>query len=134
MLLVHLQRAGHVPVALVGGATAVIGDPRASAKRQLLDEATCATDQAGIRRQLENFLDFDIFPTTPPPTGQQLRTGSARWAFFRLLREAGKHLTVNYMMAKDSVKSRLETGLSFTEFSYQLLQGYDFYHSTRTTA
>ncbi|MGB3777452.1 MAG: tyrosine--tRNA ligase [Tunicatimonas sp.] len=127
MLLVHLQRAGHVPVALVGGATGMIGDPSGkSAERQLLDEATLRNNQAGIRRQLENFLDFD----TPNNPAQLVNNYDwfGEMGFLRFLREAGKHLTVNYMMAKDSVKSRLETGLSFTEFSYQLLQGYDFYH------
>ncbi len=127
MLLVHLQRAGHVPVALVGGATGMIGDPSGkSAERQLLDEATLRDNQAGIRRQLENFLDFD----TPNNPAQLVNNYDwfGEMGFLRFLREAGKHLTVNYMMAKDSVKSRLETGLSFTEFSYQLLQGYDFYH------
>ena len=127
MLLVHLQRAGHVPVALVGGATGMIGDPSGkSAERQLLDEATLRDNQAGIRRQLEKFLDFDT------PDNPARLVNNYDWfgdmGFLSFLREAGKHLTVNYMMAKDSVKSRLETGLSFTEFSYQLLQGYDFYH------
>ena len=127
MLLVHLQRAGHVPVALVGGATGMIGDPSGkSAERQLLNEATLRDNQAGIRRQLENFLDFN----TPNNPAQLVNNYDwfGEMGFLRFLREAGKHLTVNYMMAKDSVKSRLETGLSFTEFSYQLLQGYDFYH------
>ena len=127
MLLVHLQRAGHVPVALVGGATGMIGDPSGkSAERQLLDEATLRDNQAGIRQQLEKFLDFDT------PDNPARLVNNYDWfgemGFLHFLREAGKHLTVNYMMAKDSVKSRLETGLSFTEFSYQLLQGYDFYH------
>ncbi len=132
MLLVHLQRAGHIPVALVGGATGMIGDPSGkSAERQLLDEATLRDNQAGIRQQLEKFLDFD---TPDNPAGRQSAqlVNNYDWfgemGFLHFLREAGKHLTVNYMMAKDSVKSRLETGLSFTEFSYQLLQGYDFYH------
>ena len=126
MLLVHLQRAGHQPVALVGGATGMIGDPSGkSAERQLLDEATLQENQAGIRAQLAQFLDF---------SGENAATlvNNYDWfgpmGFLEFLRDAGKHLTVNYMMAKDSVKSRLETGLSFTEFSYQLLQGYDFYY------
>ena len=128
MLLVHLQRAGHVPVALVGGATGMIGDPSGkSAERQLLDEATLRDNQAGIRQQLEKFLDFDTFDNPAQLVNNYDWFGST-WASLHFLREAGKHLTVNYMMAKDSVKSRLETGLSFTEFSYQLLQGYDFYH------
>ena len=126
MLLVHLQRAGHQPVALVGGATGMIGDPSGkSAERQLLDETTLQENQAGIRAQLAQFLDF---------AGENAATlvNNYEWfgsmGFLEFLRDAGKHLTVNYMMAKDSVKSRLETGLSFTEFSYQLLQGYDFYY------
>ena len=126
MLLVHLQRADHQPVALVGGATGMIGDPSGkSAERQLLDETTLQENQAGIRAQLAQFLDF---------TGENAATlvNNYDWfgpmGFLEFLRDAGKHLTVNYMMAKDSVKSRLETGLSFTEFSYQLLQGYDFYY------
>ena len=126
MLLVHLQRAGHQPVALVGGATGMIGDPSGkSAERQLLDETTLQENQAGIRAQLAQFLDF---------TGENAATlvNNYDWfgqmGFLEFLRDAGKHLTVNYMMSKDSVKSRLETGLSFTEFSYQLLQGYDFYY------
>ena len=127
MLLVHLQRAGHVPVALVGGATGMIGDPSGkSAERQLLDEATLRDNQAGIRRQLEKFLDFDTSDNPAQLVNNYDWFGEM--GFLHFLREAGKHLTVNYMMAKDSVKSRLETGLSFTEFSYQLLQGYDFYH------
>lgn len=127
MLLVHLQRAGHVPVALVGGATGMIGDPSGkSAERNLLDEATLRDNQEGIRQQLEKFLDFE---TTENPARM---VNNYEWfgeiGFLEFLRDAGKHLTVNYMIAKDSVKKRLETGLSFTEFSYQLLQGYDFYY------
>ena len=127
MLLVHLQRAGHVPVALVGGATGMIGDPSGkSAERNLLDEATLRENQEGIRQQLMKFLDFD----TPDNPAQLVNNYDwlGKIGFLEFLREAGKHLTVNYMMAKDSVKNRLETGLSFTEFSYQLLQGYDFYY------
>ena len=127
MLLVHLQRAGHVPVALVGGATGMIGDPSGkSAERNLLAEATLRDNQEGIRQQLEKFLDFE---TTENPARM---VNNYEWfgeiGFLEFLRDAGKHLTVNYMIAKDSVKKRLETGLSFTEFSYQLLQGYDFYY------
>ena len=127
MLLVHLQRVGHIPVALVGGATGMIGDPSGkSAERNLLDEATLRENQEGIRQQLEKFLDFDT------PENPARMVNNYEWfgsmGFLEFLRDAGKHLTVNYMIAKDSVKSRLETGLSFTEFSYQLLQGYDFYH------
>jgi tyrosyl-tRNA synthetase len=137
MLLVHLQRAGHRPVALVGGATGMIGDPSGkSAERNLLDETTLRRNQAGIQAQLEKFLDF-----TEGPTGA-IVVNNYDWfkefGFLQFLREVGKHLTVNYMMAKDSVKRRLNTeesgadGLSYTEFSYQLLQGYDFVHLNKT--
>ncbi|MET4104858.1 tyrosine--tRNA ligase [Hymenobacter sp. UYP22] len=134
MLLVHLQRAGHRPLALVGGATGMIGDPSGkSAERNLLDEEALRRNQAGIQAQLEKFLVFD-----DSPTGARV-VNNYDWfkefGFLQFLREVGKHLTVNYMMAKDSVKRRIsgneETGaegISYTEFSYQLLQGYDFYH------
>jgi tyrosyl-tRNA synthetase len=138
MLLVHLQRAGHRPVALVGGATGMIGDPSGkSAERNFLDENALRVNQAGIRAQLEKFLDFN-----DSPTGAVL-VNNYDWfkdfGYLQFLREVGKHLTVNYMMAKDSVKRRInpaegETadGLSYTEFSYQLLQGYDFVHLHKT--
>jgi len=138
MLLVHLQRAGHRPVALVGGATGMIGDPSGkSAERNLLDENALRINQAGIRAQLEKFLDFN-----DSPTGAVL-VNNYDWfkefGFLQFLREVGKHLTVNYMMAKDSVKRRINPaegesadGLSYTEFSYQLLQGYDFVHLYKT--
>jgi len=138
MLLVHLQRAGHRPVALVGGATGMIGDPSGkSAERNLLDEDTLRRNQAGIRAQLEKFLDF-----SEGPTGA-LVVNNYDWfkefSFLGFLREVGKHLTVNYMMAKDSVKRRIgggedadSSGISYTEFSYQLLQGYDFVHLNKT--
>ena len=127
MLLVHLQRAGHIPVALVGGATGMIGDPSGkSAERNLLDEATLRDNQEGIRQQLEKFLDFETNENPARMVNNYDWFGNI--GFLEFLRDAGKHLTVNYMLAKDSVKKRLETGLSFTEFSYQLLQGYDFYH------
>ncbi|WP_139922013.1 tyrosine--tRNA ligase [Hymenobacter sp. DG01] len=134
MLLVHLQRAGHRPLALVGGATGMIGDPSGkSAERNLLDEEALRRNQAGIRAQLEKFLVFD-----DSPTGARV-VNNYDWfkefGFLQFLREVGKHLTVNYMMAKDSVKRRIggneesgAEGISYTEFSYQLLQGYDFYH------
>jgi tyrosyl-tRNA synthetase len=134
MLLVHLQRAGHRPVALVGGATGMIGDPSGkSAERNLLDETTLRANQAGIRAQLEKFLEFN-----DSPTGAVL-VNNYDWfkdfSFLGFLRDVGKHLTVNYMMAKDSVKRRIggneesgTEGISYTEFSYQLLQGYDFFH------
>ncbi|SDL04591.1 tyrosyl-tRNA synthetase [Catalinimonas alkaloidigena] len=124
MLLKHFQRAGHKPIALVGGATGMVGDPSGkSEERNLLDEETLRRNQEGIRQQLGRFLDFE---------GDQAAeiVNNYDWfkefGFLEFLRDVGKHLTVNYMMAKDSVKKRLETGISFTEFSYQLLQGYDF--------
>ena len=138
MLLVHLQRAGHRPMALVGGATGMIGDPSGkSAERNLLDETTLRANQAGIQAQLEKFLVFDDSPTGA------LVVNNYDWfknfGFLDFLREVGKHLTVNYMMAKDSVKRRIGgedgdtgSGISYTEFSYQLLQGYDFVHLHRT--
>jgi tyrosyl-tRNA synthetase len=129
LLLVHLQKAGHKPIALVGGATGMVGDPSGkSEERNLLDEATLTQNLAGIKRQLEKFLDFD--------TNTQNRAevvNNYDWFkninFLDFIRETGKHISVNYMMAKDSVKKRFEadTGMSFTEFSYQLVQGYDFF-------
>ncbi len=126
MLLVHLQRAGHKPFALVGGATGMIGDPSGkAAEREFLSEETLRRNQEGIRQQLTKFLDFDCGSNSAE------MVNNYDWfkeiSFLGFLREAGKHISVNYMMAKDSVKKRLETGISFTEFSYQLLQGYDFY-------
>lgn len=125
ILLMHLQRAGHKPIALVGGATGMIGDPSGkSAERNLLDEETIRKNVNGIKSQLEKFLDFK------PGVAQAEVVNNLDWfgsmTAIDFLRRIGKHLSVNYMMAKDSVKNRLETGMSFTEFSYQLLQGYDF--------
>lgn len=129
LLLVHLQRAGHQPVALIGGATGMIGDPSGkSEERNLLDENTLARNIAGIRSQLERFLTFD----NDQPNAALL-VNNYDWfknlSFIGFLRDVGKYLTVNYMMAKDSVRKRIEgdTGLSYTEFAYQLMQGYDFY-------
>ncbi|RYY99634.1 MAG: tyrosine--tRNA ligase [Chitinophagaceae bacterium] len=129
ILLVHLQRAGHKPVALVGGATGMVGDPSGkSAERNLLDEATLEKNIAGIKAQLSRFLDF----SGTGPTSAEL-VNNYDWFrgldFLGFIRDVGKHISVNYMMAKDSVKKRLEgdSGLSFTEFTYQLIQGYDFY-------
>jgi tyrosyl-tRNA synthetase len=129
LLLVHLQKAGHKPVALVGGATGMVGDPSGkSEERNLLDETTLNHNLQGIRRQLEKFLDFN--QAVP---NAALMVNNFDWfreiRFLDFIRDVGKHITVNYMMAKDSVKKRLEgtTGMSFTEFSYQLVQGYDFY-------
>ncbi|WP_026632370.1 tyrosine--tRNA ligase [Dyadobacter alkalitolerans] len=131
MLLVHFQRAGHKPFALIGGATGMIGDPSFKAsERSFLDEDTLQFNQEGIRKQLERFLDFDCGENSAE------MVNNYDWfkdiGFLQFLREAGKFLSVNYMMSKDSVKKRLETGISFTEFSYQLLQGYDFYHLYKT--
>ncbi|GAA4311376.1 tyrosine--tRNA ligase [Compostibacter hankyongensis] len=129
-LLVHLQRAGHTPCPLVGGATGMIGDPSMkSEERKLLSEDELQHNVAGIRRQLEKFLDFD--PSLP---NAARLFNNYDWfrdvSFIEFLRDTGKHITVNYMMAKDSVKKRIEgdTGISYTEFAYQLMQGYDFYH------
>lgn len=127
-LLMRLQRAGHKPYALVGGATGMIGDPSGkSAERNLLDGETIQRNCDGIRRQLEKFLDFDA-----AKPNAAVMVNNYDWfkdyTFIDFIREVGKHITVSYMMAKDSVQKRLETGLSFTEFSYQLIQGHDFQH------
>jgi len=129
LLLVHLQKAGHKPIALVGGATGMVGDPSGkSEERNLLDEDTLNKNLAGVKKQLEKFLDFDASKTNAAEI-----TNNYDWfkemSFLHFIRDIGKHITVNYMMAKDSVKKRLdgETGMSFTEFTYQLVQGYDFY-------
>lgn len=127
MLLVHLQRAGHRPIALVGGATGMVGDPSGkSDERNLLDEKTLAKNIAGVRAQLEKFLDFKAKDN--PATLVNNYDWMKDFSFLHFIRDVGKHITVNYMSAKDSVKKRIETGISFTEFSYQLLQGYDFLH------
>jgi tyrosyl-tRNA synthetase len=129
LLLVHLQKAGHKPVALVGGATGMVGDPSGkSEERNLLDENTLAKNLAGIRSQLEKYLDFD-----QSKKNAAVVVNNYDWfrdlSFIGFLRDVGKHITVNYMMAKDSVRKRIEgdMGLSYTEFAYQLMQGYDFY-------
>lgn len=129
LLLVHLQKAGHKPIALIGGATGMIGDPSGkSEERNLLNEETLAKNVAGIKAQLEKYIDFN--PTLP--NAAEL-VNNYDWfktiSFIDFLRDTGKHITVNYMMAKDSVKRRIEgeVGLSYTEFAYQLMQGYDFY-------
>lgn len=127
MLLKHFQLCGHKPIALVGGATGMIGDPSGkNAERDFLDETTLRANQIGIQTQLEKFLDFDCGNNAAELVNNY--DWFKEFSFLGFLREAGKFLTVNYMMSKDSVKKRLETGISFTEFSYQLLQGYDFYH------
>ena len=135
MMLRHLQRAGHRPLALIGGATGMIGDPSMkSAERNLLDEETLRHNQECIKRQLAKFLDFD----SGAPNAAVL-VNNYDWmkdySFLAFIRDIGKHITVNYMMAKDSVKKRLNgensAGMSFTEFSYQLLQGYDYLYLYR---
>jgi len=130
MMLKHFQVCGHKPIVVMGGATGMIGDPSGkSEERNLLDEATLRHNQESIKEQLKSFLDFD---STEPNTA--LMTNNYDWmkefTFLSFIRDVGKHLTVNYMMAKDSVKKRLSgeanEGMSFTEFTYQLVQGYDF--------
>ena len=126
MLLKHLQLCGHKPFALVGGATGMIGDPSGkAAEREFLSEETLRFNQDSIKKQLEKFLDFNSGANSAEMVNNY--DWFKDFSFLGFLREAGKHLSVNYMMSKDSVKKRLETGISFTEFSYQLLQGYDFY-------
>lgn len=126
MLLMSFQRAGHKPIALVGGATGMVGDPSGkSEERNLLDEATLNHNVSCVRAQLEKFLDFDCGANSAEMVNNY--DWFKNMSFLQFIRDAGKHITVNYMMAKDSVKRRLETGLSFTEFSYQLVQGYDYY-------
>ncbi|MDF2157747.1 tyrosine--tRNA ligase [Algoriphagus sp. CAU 1675] len=130
MTLLHFQRAGHKPFALVGGATGMIGDPSfKSAERNLLDKATLDHNIQCIKNQLSKFLDFSGSTTNKAELVNNYDWMS-KFGFLDFIREVGKHITVNYMMAKDSVKRRLEegNGLSFTEFSYQLIQGYDFYY------
>jgi tyrosyl-tRNA synthetase len=129
LLLVHMQKAGHKPIALIGGATGMVGDPSGkSEERILLNEETLQKNIAGVKKQLEKFLDFDL---SKPNAAEMVNNYD--WfrgiSFIEFLRDAGKHITVNYMMAKESVKKRIEgeTGISYTEFAYQLMQGYDFY-------
>lgn len=143
MMLAHFQRSGHKPVALVGGATGMIGDPSGkSAERNLLDEPTLRHNQQAIQKQLEQFLDFDA-----ANSNAAIMVNNYDWmksfSFLDFIRDVGKHITVNYMMAKDSVKNRITAdveddanaggseGMSFTEFTYQLVQGYDFLHLFR---
>lgn len=130
MILRHFQRAGHKPIALVGGATGMIGDPSMkSSERNLLDEKTLRHNQENIKKQLAKFLDFE---SDAPNAAEMVNNYDwmKNYSFLDFIRDVGKHITVNYMMAKDSVKKRLSAesnvGMSFTEFSYQLLQGYDF--------
>ena len=135
MMLKHLQVAGHKPIALVGGATGMIGDPSGkSAERNLLDEKTLRTNEEGLKKQLKKFLDFE----SNEKNAAEL-VNNYDWmkdfSFLGFIRDVGKHITVNYMMAKDSVKKRIagedSDGMSFTEFTYQLVQGYDFLHLFR---
>ncbi len=127
MTLLHFQRCGHKPVALVGGATGMVGDPSGkSAERNLLDEAALQHNLEGQRKQLEKFLDFDCGANSAVVVNNY--DWMKEFSFLGFLRDVGKHITVSYMMAKDSVQTRLEKGISFTEFSYQLIQGYDFYY------
>lgn len=132
MLLAHFQRCGHQPIALVGGATGMIGDPSGkSSERNLLDETTLRHNQECVRGQLSQFLDFNS-----GAANQAIMTNNYDWmkefSFLDFIRDVGKHITINYMMAKDSVKNRITgegtEGMSFTEFTYQLVQGYDFLH------
>ena len=127
MTLVHFQRAGHKPIALVGGATGMVGDPSGkSAERNLLDLDTLQQNLDCQKRQLEKFLDFDCGANSAEIVNNY--DWFKEFDFLGFIRDVGKHMSVNYMMAKDSVKKRLDFGMSFTEFSYQLIQGYDFYH------
>lgn len=136
MILKHFQRAGHKPIALVGGATGMIGDPSMkSQERNLLDEKTLRHNQEAIKKQLSKFLDFE----SDAPNAAELVNNydwMKNFTFLDFIRDVGKYITVNYMMAKDSVKKRLNgensNGLSFTEFSYQLVQGYDFLYLNKT--
>ena len=126
MILVHLQKCGHKPYALIGGATGMVGDPSGKSKeRNLLNKETLEHNLNCVKNQLEKFLDFDCGDNSA------VVVNNFEWfehlSFLDFIRDNGKHISINYMMAKDSVKSRLETGLSFTEFSYQLVQGFDFY-------
>ena len=126
MILVHLQRCGHKPFALVGGATGMVGDPSGKSKeRNLLDLKTLNHNLNAVQKQLEQFLDFDCGKNAAEVVNNY--DWFKEFSFLDFIRDVGKHMSVNYMMAKDSVKNRLETGMSFTEFSYQLVQAYDFY-------
>ena len=136
MLLAHFQRCGHKPLALVGGATGMIGDPSGkSAERNLLDENTLRHNQVALQKQLAHFLEFDT-----PNANAALMVNNYDWmkdvSFLEFIRDVGKHISVNYMMSKDSVKNRIASeskeGMSFTEFTYQLVQGYDFLHLFQT--
>ena len=127
MTLVHLQRSGHKPFALVGGATGMVGDPSGKSKeRNLLSADILDHNLKCVQKQLARFLDFDCGENSAEIVNNF--DWFKGFGFLDFIRDVGKHISINYMMAKDSVKSRLETGMSFTEFTYQLVQGYDFYH------
>ena len=127
MMLLHFQRCGHKPIALVGGATGMVGDPSGkSAERNLLDEKTLNHNVDCQRKQLEKFLDFHCGDNAAEIVNNY--DWFKNYGFLDFIRDVGKHITINYMLAKDSVKNRLENGMSFTEFTYQLVQGYDFYY------
>lgn len=127
MTLLHFQRAGHKPIALVGGATGMVGDPSGkSAERNLLDETTLNHNIICQKKQLEKFLDFNCGNNAAEIVNNY--DWFKEFSFLDFIRDVGKHISINYMLAKDSVKNRLENGMSFTEFSYQLVQGYDFYY------
>ncbi len=131
MTLLHFQQCGHKPIALIGGATGMVGDPSGkSAERNLLDEATLQHNIESQKKQLARFLNFGEGENAAELVNNYDWMKS--FSFLDFLREAGKHITISYMMAKDSVQTRLERGISFTEFSYQLLQGYDFYYLWKT--
>ncbi|RLD29739.1 MAG: tyrosine--tRNA ligase [Bacteroidetes bacterium] len=140
MLLAHYQRCGHKPIALVGGATGMIGDPSGkSSERNFLDETALRHNQNAIKNQLAHFLDFDSIPIAIGTDNAAILVNNYDWmkdiSFLDFIRDVGKHITVNYMMSKDSVKNRITSeaseGMSFTEFTYQLVQGYDFLHLYR---
>jgi tyrosyl-tRNA synthetase len=125
MTLLNFQKAGHKPVALVGGATGMVGDPSGkSAERNLLSEEVLRHNESCVKKQLEKFLDF-----SGPNAAEMVNNYDwfKEFRFLDFIRDVGKHITVNYMLSKDSVQKRLDSGISFTEFTYQLVQGYDFY-------
>ncbi len=127
MTLLHFQNAGHKPVALVGGATGMVGDPSGkSAERNLLNEETLQHNLNSQKKQLEKFLNFNCGENSAEIVNNY--DWFKNFSFLEFIRDVGKHISINYMMGKDSVKNRMETGMSFTEFSYQLVQGYDFYY------
>jgi tyrosyl-tRNA synthetase len=127
MTLLHFQRCGHKPFALIGGATGMVGDPSGkSAERNLLSEDILQHNLSCQKKQLEKFLDFNCGANSAEIVNNY--DWFKNFTFLDFIRDVGKHITVNYMLAKDSVQNRLENGMSFTEFSYQLVQGYDFYY------